>query len=116
PGRRAPLLVDEAAVASMRPGSVIVDMAAASGGNVAGTRPDEVITIGGVRIHGPTDLAARVGSDASRMYARNVLELVKRIVVDGAIVVDPGDAVVGPAIVGDPDTAPVDRQEGPADE
>jgi len=51
-----------------------------------------------VRILGPTDLAARVGADASRMYARNLLEMSKRMVVDGSLVPDPEDAIVGPAI------------------
>lgn len=101
PGRTAPRLVDAAVVARMRPGSVIVDMAAGSGGNVEGSVPNEEVVVGGVRILGPTDLASRVAADASRMYARNILELVKRMVSDeGQLVVDPEDDVVGPALVG----------------
>jgi NAD(P) transhydrogenase subunit alpha len=100
PGRTAPRLIDADMVAGMAPGSVIIDMAAGSGGNVEGSRPDERVDIGGVIILGPTDLASRVAQDASRMYARNLLEVVQRMVVDGALVVDGDDAVVGPAIVG----------------
>ncbi len=99
PGRKAPVLVDAAMVEAMSQGSVIIDMAASSGGNVEGSVPDSVVEIGGVTIHGPTDLASRVASDASRMYARNILEVVKRLIVDEAVVVDPDDAVIGPMIV-----------------
>lgn len=99
PGRPAPRLIDAEMVAAMEPGTVIVDMAAGSGGNVEGSRPDETVVADGVTILGPTDLAARVATDASRMYARNLLEVVKRLVSDGGIVVDPDDPVIGPAIV-----------------
>lgn len=99
PGRQAPRLVDEAMVERMRPGSVIIDMAASSGGNVAGSIPDERVEIGGVTILGPTDLASRVAADASRMYARNLLEVVTRMVTDGELTIDPEDPVIGPALV-----------------
>lgn len=99
PGRRAPRLVDEAMVERMRPGSVIIDMAASSGGNVAGSIPDERVEIGGVTILGPTDLASRVAADASRMYARNLLEVVTRMVTDGELTIDPEDPVIGPALL-----------------
>ncbi|MGI9584208.1 MAG: NAD(P) transhydrogenase subunit alpha [Acidimicrobiia bacterium] len=99
PGRTAPRLVDRSMIEGMGHGSLIIDMAASSGGNVEGSEPDKETRIGGVRILGPTDLAARVASDASRMYGRNLLEMVKRFVVDEAIALDPEDAVVGPAIV-----------------
>lgn len=99
PGRRAPRLVDEAMVERMRPGSVIIDMAASSGGNVAGSIPDERVEIDGVTILGPTDLASRVAADASRMYARNLLEVVTRMVTDGELTIDPEDPVIGPALL-----------------
>jgi proton-translocating NAD(P)+ transhydrogenase subunit alpha len=98
PGRKAPVLVDAGMVASMAPGSVIVDMAAGSGGNVEGSRPDEVVNVAGVIIHGPTDLASSVATDASRMYARNVLEVLKRLIVEGDKVLDPDDPVLGPIL------------------
>lgn len=103
PGRRAPVLIDAATVGKMSEGSVIIDMAASSGGNVEGSVADEVVTVNGVTIHGPTDLASRVAADASRMYARNILEIVKRMIVDGSLSVDRSDPVVGPAIVGNED-------------
>jgi len=104
PGRPAPRLIERDAVERMRPGSVIIDMAAGSGGNVEGSQPDEEVSISGVRVLGPTDLAARVASDASRMYARNQLEMIKRMVTDGSLAVDPDDPVVGPAITHMPRT------------
>jgi len=100
PGRKAPVLIDADMVDGMAAGSVIIDMAAGSGGNVEGSQPDAVTDVGGVAIHGPTDLASRVAADASRMYARNVLEMVKRMVTDDGVTVDPDDPVLGPAIVG----------------
>jgi NAD(P) transhydrogenase subunit alpha len=104
PGRQAPRLIDMTMVERMASGSLIIDMAASSGGNVEGSRPDETVIVDGVRILGPSDLAARVAMDASRMYARNLLEVVSRMVVDGNLVVDGEDAVVGPALVGGPAT------------
>ena len=104
PGHPAPRLIDLSAVEGMRPGSVIIDMAAASGGNVEGSKPDEEVDISGVRVLGPTDLAARVAADASRMYARNQLEMIKRMVTDGDLTLDSDDAVVGPAITHSPES------------
>lgn len=75
PGRPAPLLITEAMVSQMRPGSVIVDAAAPTGGNCALTKPDERIDYKDVSIFGPTNLPSQVAGDASRMYARNVWEL-----------------------------------------
>jgi NAD(P) transhydrogenase subunit alpha len=99
PGRKAPRLIDASMVAAMKPGSIIIDMAASSGGNVEGSAPDERVSRSGVTILGPSDLASHVATDTSRMFGRNVLELVKRMVQDGVMTVDHEDAVVGPAIV-----------------
>jgi NAD(P) transhydrogenase subunit alpha len=109
PGRQAPRLIERSVVERMKPGSVIIDMAASSGGNVEGSRPDEEVDINGVRLYGPTDLASRVAADASRMYARNLLEMTKRMVVDGALSIDPEDPVVGPAIAARPDSGGTDE-------
>ncbi len=106
PGRRAPRLIDRAMVETMAPGSLILDMAAASGGNVEGSLPDETVVVNDVTILGPTDLASRVATDSSRMFGRNVLEFVKRMVVDGELIVDREDPVVGPAIVAPITTPP----------
>ncbi|MGI9642086.1 MAG: NAD(P) transhydrogenase subunit alpha [Acidimicrobiia bacterium] len=99
PGRSAPRLIEHDVVVSMKPGSLIIDMAAGSGGNVEGSRPDEEVVVDGVHILGPTDLASHVAADASRMYGRNLYELLKRMVTEDGFVVDPEDPIVGPAIV-----------------
>jgi len=96
PGKPAPRLLTEEMVASMRPGSVIVDMAAASGGNVAGSRADEiVVTANGVKIIGYTDLPRRLPTQASQMFATNVANLMKLISPkkDGTITLDLDDQV-----------------------
>ena len=72
PGKPAPVLINEAMVAGMAPGSVIVDLAAERGGNCALTHPNEVVTTHGVTILGPTNLPASVPQHASQMYAKNV--------------------------------------------
>ena len=107
PGRPAPRLIDRDVVATMKAGSLIIDMAAGSGGNVEGSVADEEVMVDGVRILGPTDLASHVAADASRMYGRNLLELLKRMVTDDGFTVDPEDPIVGPAIV----TTKEDRHE-----
>lgn len=77
PGRPAPRLITADMVANMRPGAVIVDLAAATGGNCALTKPGRVVTVGGVSIVGFTDLESRKANDASRMLARNVAAFVE---------------------------------------
>lgn len=99
PGRPAPRLINADVVATMHPGSVIVDMAASSGGNVEGTRPDETVDVGGVSILGPIDLPSRVATDASRMYARNLQELVGRWRTEDGFAVNLDDEVAGPATI-----------------
>jgi NAD(P) transhydrogenase subunit alpha len=96
PGRPAPRLITEEMVASMRSGSVIVDMAAAQGGNVAGSVPDEiVVTPNGVSIIGYTDLPARLPAQASQLYGTNLVNLLKLLTPgkDGALVLDMDDVV-----------------------
>ncbi|MBL8536047.1 MAG: Re/Si-specific NAD(P)(+) transhydrogenase subunit alpha [Hyphomonadaceae bacterium] len=75
PGRAAPILVSEAQAKSMRPGAVIVDLAVAQGGNCPLSKPDALVEIGGVKIMGFTNLPARLGADASSLYAKNLLNL-----------------------------------------
>lgn len=97
PGREAPVLLTEEAVAAMRPGSVIVDMAAANGGNCALTRCDEVVvTDNGVTIIGHADLASRLPGQASQLYAQNVVNLLRLMTPekDGALVVDLDDEII----------------------
>jgi NAD(P) transhydrogenase alpha subunit len=96
PGRPAPRLITEEMVASMRPGSVIVDMAAAQGGNVAGSKPDQVVvSANGVSIIGYTDLAGRLPGQASQLYGTNLVNLLKLLTPgkDGELVLDLEDVV-----------------------
>ncbi|BCJ44617.1 NAD(P) transhydrogenase subunit alpha [Actinoplanes ianthinogenes] len=96
PGRPAPRLITERMVASMKPGSVIVDMAAANGGNVEGTVAGEVVTTAnGVTIIGYTDLAGRLPAQASQLYGTNLVNLMKLMTPerDGCLVLDFEDAV-----------------------
>jgi len=76
PGRPAPTLITKEAVKAMHPGSVIIDMAAPNGGNCEDTRPGETVTVDGVQIFGPLNLAADAPVDASQMYARTVLAMI----------------------------------------
>ncbi len=96
PGRPAPRLITEEMVASMKPGSVIVDMAASNGGNVAGSRPDEkVVTANGVKILGYTDLPGRLPTQASQLFGTNLVNLLKLLTPDkdGQLVLDLDDVV-----------------------
>lgn len=97
PGRPAPKLITAADVASMRPGSVVVDMAASQGGNVEGSVAGEVVvTDHGVTVVGYTDLAARLPAQASQLYGTNVLNLLKLMTPekDGRLALDLDDTVV----------------------
>ncbi|GHA88255.1 Re/Si-specific NAD(P)(+) transhydrogenase subunit alpha [Streptomyces termitum] len=96
PGRPAPRLITAAMVAAMRPGSVIVDMAAANGGNVEGTVPGErTVTENGVTLLGYTDLAGRLPAQASQLYGTNLLNLLRLLTPgeDGVLVLDQDDPV-----------------------
>jgi len=80
PGRKAPILVDDEMLGLMRAGSVCVDLAAANGGNVAQTKPDEIVTTSnGVKIVGYTDLPSRLASTASNLFANNVAKFILSI-------------------------------------
>ncbi len=93
PGRRAPLLIDEDTVRGMRPGAVIMDLAADGGGNCALTRAGEVVRAHGVVIHGPVNLAASLPDHASQMLARNITALLQHLVKDGALALDFADDI-----------------------
>ncbi|MCY4508186.1 MAG: Re/Si-specific NAD(P)(+) transhydrogenase subunit alpha [Acidobacteria bacterium] len=99
PGRPAPVLVTDAMVAGMTPGSVVVDLAAERGGNVEPSRPDEVVTAHGVTVLGPTNLPSTVPYHASQMYARNVSALLLHLVRDGAVALDPDDEITSGTLV-----------------
>ncbi|MFF3567591.1 Re/Si-specific NAD(P)(+) transhydrogenase subunit alpha [Nocardia jiangxiensis] len=96
PGRAAPRLITAADIAVMRPGSVVVDMAAAQGGNVEGTVPGrKIVTDNGVTIIGYTDLAGRLPAQASQLYGTNLVNLMKLLTPgqDGLLVLDLEDPV-----------------------
>jgi NAD(P) transhydrogenase subunit alpha len=94
PGRPAPLLITEEAVAAMHPGAVIVDLAAEAGGNCALTKRDEtVISPNGVQIIGKTNLPATMPYHASQLYSRNVQALLALLIKDGALNLDMNDEI-----------------------
>jgi H+-translocating NAD(P) transhydrogenase subunit alpha len=93
PGRPAPVLVTEDMVAAMRPGSVIIDLAAESGGNCALTVADEEVVRGHVRVFGPTNLPATMPYHASQMYSRNITALLLHLVENGELRLDLEDEI-----------------------
>lgn len=94
PGKRAPTLLTRAMVEVMKPGSVVIDIAAAQGGNCELTRVDEEVDHGGVLILGPGNLPATVAHDASLVYSRNLLALLTLLWKDGQLAVREDDEVV----------------------
>jgi proton-translocating NAD(P)+ transhydrogenase subunit alpha len=99
PGRPAPLLVTEQAVRNMSPGSVIVDLAAESGGNCELTEPGETVVREDVTIVGPLGLASRMADHASSLYARNVQSLLELMVNEGELSLDFDDEVLAGACI-----------------
>lgn len=100
PGRAAPVLVTAEHVASMKPGSVLIDLAVEAGGNVAGSKPGEVVvTANGVTIVGYTNLPGRIAADASALYAKNLVAFAGLLIKDGALSVDLEDEILKAAVV-----------------
>ncbi len=100
PGRAAPILVTKEQVASMKPGSVLIDLAAPQGGNVEGCKADEVVDVNGVKIIGPSNIVARIATDASALYAKNLQAFVGLLVdKDGNLVADSEDEILTAARV-----------------
>ncbi|MBC8028672.1 MAG: NAD(P) transhydrogenase subunit alpha [Pyrinomonadaceae bacterium] len=99
PGRRAPLLVTEAAVNGMRRGAIIIDLAGSTGGNCALSEPDQTVERNGVTILAPTNLAATVPVHASQLYSRNVTSFLSLLIREGELNIDLNDDVVGPSCV-----------------
>ena len=95
PGRKAPLLITEEAIAAMHPGAVIVDLAAEAGGNAALTqRGQTIVTPNGVQIVGQTNLPATMPYHASQLYSRNVFALLSIMLKDGTLTMDMNDEIV----------------------
>jgi NAD(P) transhydrogenase subunit alpha len=99
PGKKAPLLVTEDMVKGMAPGSVIVDMAAGQGGNVALSQPDELVVVNGVTIDGPTNLPGTVPVHASMTFAKNVTNFLFNMYKKGVLTIDPDDEIVRDSMI-----------------
>lgn len=94
PGRKAPVIVSAEMVARMKPGSVVVDLAAETGGNVAGTVAGEKVWVGETLIIGPTNISSRMPVHASDMYAKNLFNFISPFIKDGALALDWDDQVI----------------------
>jgi NAD(P) transhydrogenase subunit alpha len=104
PGRQAPMLVTRAMVEGMKPGSVVADLAAETGGNVEGSLPGEEVMIGEVTVWGGQDVPSEMPVHASQLYAMNVYSLLTLVAKDGQVVVDASDEIIdGCAVVLDGD-------------
>lgn len=98
PGRPAPKIISAAMVAGMKPGSVIVDLAAETGGNCELTRPGDTVEVGGVAVAGPLNLASQGAQHASEMYARNIYNFVSLLLKDGALAFDWNDELLAKTV------------------
>jgi len=94
PGRRAPVLVTRAMVEQMKPGSVVVDLAAESGGNVEGAVPGSVVGVGGAQLWGGANVPSQMPSPASRLYAQNIAAVIALLGREGALTPDFADEIV----------------------
>ncbi|MGB3437921.1 MAG: NAD(P) transhydrogenase subunit alpha [Actinophytocola sp.] len=94
PGRTAPILVTADMVAAMRPGSVVVDLAAESGGNVEGAKPGEEVTIGGVLVWGGANVPSQLPAQASQLYSTNVVNLLLLLRSDDGLTPDFTDKII----------------------
>ena len=94
PGKKAPMLLSREMASVLRPGAVVVDMAASTGGNCELTRMDEEVVHNGVLFLGPSNLPATMAHDASTLYARNILALIEHVVEEGEVKLDPEDDVL----------------------
>ena len=94
PGRKAPLLISKDTVEKMKPGSVIIDLAASSGGNCELSKPGQTVVHHQVKIIGPANLASNLPSDASKMFGKNVINFLKLIIKDGQLNLNFDDDIV----------------------
>jgi len=101
PGKKAPILITEEMVAGMRPGSVIVDLAAESGGNCEVTKAGETVDINGVKVIGPVNVPSSVPYHASQMYAKNIANLLLLMVKDEELNIDLEDEILKESLVTD---------------
>ncbi|HVC27885.1 MAG TPA: Re/Si-specific NAD(P)(+) transhydrogenase subunit alpha [Nitrososphaerales archaeon] len=99
PNTRAPILITEEAVKGMRPGSVVVDLAAEAKGNCAITEPGKTVVKYGVTIHGPLNLPSTMAPEASRLYSKNISSLLQIMLKEGKLTIDPKDDVIKGSMV-----------------
>ena len=92
-------MLDGAGVRGMKPGSVVVDLAAQNGGNCEVTRADEVVEFEGTTVFGPTNLPSDAAADASRMFSRNLVTLIAHLVEEGKLVLDREDEITSGTLV-----------------
>jgi H+-translocating NAD(P) transhydrogenase subunit alpha len=93
PGRKAPVLLNEDGLRKLKTGSVVVDLAAETGGNCTATQAGETVVVHGVKVTGPLDIAASLPTHASQMYARNLYELIVHLAKDAKLNVDFNDEI-----------------------
>jgi NAD(P) transhydrogenase subunit alpha len=94
PGKKAPVLITGDMVRSMRPGSIVFDLAAEGGGNCELTQPGETIDVDGVIVVGPVNLPSSIPSDASQMYARNITAFLKNLISEGQVAINTEDQII----------------------
>ncbi|MET0694104.1 MAG: NAD(P)(+) transhydrogenase (Re/Si-specific) subunit alpha, partial [Propionibacteriaceae bacterium] len=94
PGRQAPLLVTTAMVEQMKPGSVVVDLAADSGGNVEGVVAGSAVQVGGAQLWGGANVPSQMPAPASRLYAHNIVSVIQLMTADGVFAPDFADEIV----------------------
>ena len=99
PGMRAPLLIDEAAVAGMHAGAVVVDLASELGGNCAGCDPEKEVVVDGVRIIPGNNLPSDIPANSSQMYAKNITTFIKHLAPEGELVLDLEDEITSGALL-----------------
>ena len=99
PGKPAPILITEAMVAYMRPGSVIVDLAVAMGGNCSASRPGETTEVSGVKVIAHHNVPSRIAGDASALYARNLFNFLAPLIQDGELSLDFDDEILAATVL-----------------
>ena len=99
PGRQAPMLVTREMVEQMKPGSVVVDLASETGGNVEGSVPGEVVRIGNAQVWGGRNVPSQMPGPASKLYAQNIVNIVQLMTLEGAFAPDFEDEIVAGSCV-----------------
>ncbi len=99
PGKKAPILITREMIAAMTPGSVVVDLAAERGGNCEGTQAGRTVSVGGVTLMGPLNLASEIPYHASQMYARNIATFLKHLIKDGKVTLNTADEITRETLV-----------------